>query len=139
MRHSTAHLFTNWQYGGQAITPFIKPKEMTMKLTKKNDGNIGHNVGEVDKADVETTKHVRELEHKRTVLAEEIKDILNTHKKKYGTPKGSIRSAVKKLDMTKEQYQAKKEVEIQAQRIIELFVEKDGQLSFLSQNNEAAA
>lgn len=81
-------------------------------------------------------KHVAELENKRTILAGEIKDILNEHKESHGTPKGAIRKAVKLLAMTEETYQAKKEVEVHAQHIVQLFAEGDGQYSFL--RNEAA-
>jgi hypothetical protein len=68
------------------------------------------------------------------VLAGEIKDILNEHKNAHGTPKGAIRKAVKVLAMSEETFQAKKEVEIHSQHIVQLFAEEGGQYSFLSQD-----
>lgn len=96
----------------------------------KKLAEVGHN-GNIDEADMEVTKEVRELEEKRTMLAGEIKDILNLHKKVYGTPKASIRKAVKLLNLAVEQYQAKKEVEIHTKHIVQLFADEDGQYSFL--------
>lgn len=69
------------------------------------------------------------------VLAGEIKDILNVHKKAHGTPKQSIRAAVKILQMTEEQYQAKKEIATHTQHIVQLFADDEtGQFSFLRQD-----
>lgn len=102
-------------------------------MGRKKEADIGHN-GNSDQADMECVKRVSELEEKRSILAGEIKDILNEHKNAHGTPKGSIRKAVKILNLTEETYQAKKEVEIHAQHIVQLFAEQDGQYSFLQQD-----
>ena len=102
---------------------------------KKHDdepAGQGHNQTETDKADRACVEKVREIEAKRTKLAGDVKDILAKHKNDYGTPKGSIRKAVKLLNRTPEEHQAKKEVDDVAQRIVNLFVDDGGQYSFLS-------
>ena len=98
-----------------------------------DDGQIGHN-GNTDVADMEVTRQVKELEEKRMALAGEIKDILNEHKAAHGTPKASIRAAVKILQMTEEAYQAKKEIATHTQHIVQLFANEDtSQFSFLKE------
>ena len=95
---------------------------------------IGHN-GDSAAADKKCVEKVAKLEEERRAIAGNIKDILNKHKDAYGTPKQSIRKAVKILAMTEEQFQAKKEIDFQAQAIIQLFVDDaSGQYSFLSQD-----
>lgn len=106
---------------------------MGRKSKDEETAGVGHNQGEQDKADMAVVEKVKDIEAKRTKLAGDIKDFLNKHKNDYGTPKGSIRQAVKLLNISEEQYQAKKEVAIQAQRIVQLFVDTDGQYSFLDQ------
>jgi len=108
-------------------------------FAEKGAATVGHNKVDIDKADKACVKRVAELEHKRQVLSGEIKDILNEHKNAWGTPKGSIRKAVKVLDMTEEQFQAKNEVERHANHIVQLFAEKNGQYSFLKKTQNAAA
>lgn len=98
-----------------------------------DDGQIGHN-GNTDVADKETVKRIAELEEKRMALAGEIKDILNEHKAAHGTPKASIRAAVRILQMTAEQYQAKKEIATHTHHIVQLIANEDtGQFSFLKE------
>jgi uncharacterized protein (UPF0335 family) len=111
-------------------------REVKDKAFGEKGAAIGHNTN-TDKADKACVKRVSELEAERQVLAGEIKDILNEHKNAHGTPKGSIRKAVKLLDMTAEQFQAKKEVDNRAIKIVQLFVEPDGQYSWLKEGEAA--
>lgn len=98
---------------------------------------IGHNSGDTDRADMETTRQVKELEHKKEIINGQIKDILVAHKKKYGTPRGSIRYAVKELNQTPEKAQSDKEVTQHGKHIVQLFANSDGQYSWMKEHEAA--
>lgn len=110
---------------------------MARKKRDEEPEGQGHNATETDRADKACVEKVREIEAKRTKLAGDVKDILAKHKNDFGTPKGSIRKAVKLLNRTPEEHQAKKEVDNRAEDIVQrLFVEPGGQFSFLDPEYE---
>jgi macrodomain Ter protein organizer (MatP/YcbG family) len=85
---------------------------------------IGHNSKEVDRTKDENTKKTVQEVAIRTAkikaLNEEIKDILNDAKKNNGDLKTSIRASVKNLFMTSDQRQAKKEIDLETDRVTKL-------------------
>lgn len=100
-------------------------------MSKKTEQKL-RSTHNIDVADEQVTRRVRELMDKQAEIGREIKDILTEHKNAYGTPKGAVRSAASTLGMAKDQYQAKREIEEHAKHIIKLFSDKGGQYSFLN-------
>jgi len=93
---------------------------------------VGHNSQVKDALTIKVAEEIMELNSKMADIRGKIKDKLN-YAKENGILKTSVKDAVKILGMTEEQYQAKKEVEAETRRIVQLFVEQDGQYSFLNQ------
>jgi len=96
---------------------------------------MGHNKPS-DKDKMDTVKKFLKIEEEIDKLKEEQKDVLNEAKKR-GHLKGALRGAAKILRMSEETHQAKNEVEHETKYIVQLFANKDGQYSFLKEDEAA--
>lgn len=103
-----------------------------MTRRKDEEAGIGHNQTKEDQARIEVTEYVLKQKAIIQEANDKIKEKLNWAKDTHGILKGGVRKAVKALLKTEEQHASDQEVAAETQRIIELFVEKDGQFSFLS-------